>query len=135
MLPTKELDAGEYTVLVRGENKAGNFDFRTVKVEVVEPPPPVPDKPAAPATITVRGSVRWGDDSPASGVKVSIEQPAQARRPTAPGSSSFADLPRGSYKLKAEGSTGGMHASGEAEADPGGGDVAGVKIKLSSLKR
>ena len=27
-LPTKDLDAGEYTVLVRGENKAGNADFR-----------------------------------------------------------------------------------------------------------
>ena len=107
VLPTKELDAGEYTVLVRGENKAGNFDFHSVKVEVVEPPPPMPDKPAAPATITVRGTVKWLDGSPAAGVEVSLEQPARAPRPTAQGRFSFADLPRGSYTLKAKGSTGG----------------------------
>ena len=134
-LPTKELDAGEYTVLVRGENKAGNFDFHSVKVEIVDPPPPMPDKPAAPATITVRGTVKWLDGSPASGVEVSIEQPARSAKTDGAGKFSFADLPRGSYTLKAEGSTGGMQASGEAEADPGGGDVADVKIKLSSLKR
>jgi hypothetical protein len=134
-LPTKDLDAGEYTVLVRGENKAGNADFHSVKVEVVEPPPPMPNKPAASETITVRGTVKWGDDSPAAGVKVSIKQPPRSVRTDGAGRFSFADLPRGSYTVKAEGSTGGMQASGEAEADPGGGDVADAKIKLSSLKR
>jgi hypothetical protein len=134
-LPTKELDAGEYTVLVRGENKAGNFDFRAVKVEVVEPPPPMPDKKAGPSNITVRGTVRWGDGSPAAGVEVSIEQPARTAKTDGAGKFSFADLPRGSYTLKAKDSIGGIHASGEAKADPGEADAAEVQISLSSLNR
>jgi hypothetical protein len=131
-LPTKELDPGEYTVLVRGENKAGNFDFRALKVDVVEPA-----SAAQPGEkkITVRGTVRWLDGSPAAGVEVSIETPARSAKTDAQGQFSIGDLPRGSYALKATGSTGGMKASGKATADPGDGDTAEVQISLSSLNR
>ncbi len=138
-LPTKELDAGEYTVLVRGENKAGNFDFHSVKVEVVEPPPPMPDKPAAPATITVRGTVKWSDNTAADGVEVFIEQPARSTKTDGNGMFSFPDLPRGTYTVKSKGRGHGMNATGEATSgdakpDPaGGGDVAKVEIKLKSI--
>jgi hypothetical protein len=135
-MPTKELDAREYTILVRGENKAGNFDFQKVKVEVVEPPPPVvPGKPAAPATVTIRGTVKWLDGSPAPGVEVTMEQPARSAKTDGAGKFSFEDLPPGPYTLKAKGSTGGMHAAGEAKADASNGDVNDVKISLSSLNR
>jgi hypothetical protein len=134
-LPTKDLDAGEYTVLVRGENKAGNADFRAVKVTVVEPPPPATEKPAAPATITVRGTVRWLNGNPAAGVDVSIETPARGMKTDGAGRFTFVDLPRGSYTVKAKGSTGGVPANGAATADAGAGDVADVQISLSSLNR
>ena len=139
-LATKELDAGEYTVLVRGENKAGNFDFQTVKVDVVEPPPPVmPVKPAGSETITIRGSVKWSDGSVADGVDVFIEQPALSTKTDGNGMFSFPDLKRGTYTVKAKGRGHGMNAtgeatSGEAKPDPAGGsDVAKVEIKLKSI--
>ena len=81
MLPTKDLDAGEYTVLVRGENKAGNSDFRSVKVTVVEPPPPPSEKPAVAATITIRGTVKWLDGSAGSrGGSIDRDPGPQCRR-------------------------------------------------------
>jgi hypothetical protein len=135
VLPTKELDPGEHVVLVRGENKAGNSDFRAARVTIFEPPPPTSDKPAGPTTITVRGTVRWLDGSPASGVEVSIENPARSAKSDAQGKFAFTDLPRGSYTIKAKGSTGGMRASGEAKADPGSQDTANVDLSLSSLNR
>ena len=43
---------------------------------------------------------------------------------------SFGDLPRAVYTVKAKGATGGIHASGEATADAGSGDAADVQIQL-----
>ncbi len=138
-LPTKELDAGEYYVLVRGENKAGNFDFHAVKVEVVEPPPPVmPAQPAGPTTITVRGTVMWSDGTPAADVDVAIDK-GPSTKTDRNGMFSFPDLKRDTYTVKAQGRAHGMNAtgeatSGEAKPDPaGGGDVAKVTIKLKSI--
>ena len=134
VLPTKELDPGEYTVLVRGENRAGNADFRSVKVTVVEPPPPPSEKPAATA-ITIHGTVKWLDGSAAAGVDVSIEKPARSAVTDEQGKFTFSDLPRDAYVVKAKGSAGGIRASGEAKADPGSRDTVNVQISLSSLNR
>ena len=130
VLPTKDLDPGEYTVRVVAENKAGNSDFRTAKVQVVEPPPPAETKPAAATTITVRGTVHWLDGSPAAGVDVAIENPSRSAKTDANGRFTFGDLPRAAYTVKAKGATGGIRASGEATGDPGSGDAADVQIQL-----
>ncbi len=127
---TKDLDPGEYTVRVAAENKAGNSDFRTAKVQVVEPPPPPAMKPGPSATITVRGTVRWLDGSPAAGVDVAIENPARSAKTDANGRFAIGDLPRGAYTIKAKGTTGGIRAAGEATADPAGADAAEVQIQL-----
>ena len=130
VLPTKDLGPGEYTVRVVAENMAGNSDFRTAKVQVVEPPPPAETKPAAAATITVRGTVHWLDGSPAAGVDVAIENPSRSAKTDANGRFTFGDLPRAAYTVKAKGATGGIRASGEGTADPGSGDAAEVQIQL-----
>jgi hypothetical protein len=133
VLPTKELDAGEYTVLVRGENKAGNSDFRAVKVTVVEPPPPTPPPGTAmSATVTLRGTVKWLDGSPAAGAEVSIETPARIAVTDDHGKFTFTDLPRSTYTVKAKGSTGGIAASGESKVDPGSRDVIDVNIPIKA---
>jgi hypothetical protein len=133
VLPGKDLDPGEYTVLVRAENKAGNADFRWVKVTVVEPPPPSGQTPALSATITLSGTATWQDGSPAAGAEVSIENPARSAVADAQGKFTFTDLPRNAYTLKAKGSVGGVRATGEAKADPGSRDAVDVTISLSAL--
>ena len=53
------------------------------------------DEAGPSATITVRGTVRWLDGSPAAGVDVAIENPARPQRPTPTGDSRSATCPAG----------------------------------------
>ncbi|MGO9115631.1 MAG: carboxypeptidase-like regulatory domain-containing protein [Thermoguttaceae bacterium] len=135
-LPTKELDPGDYVVLVRAENQAGNFDFHAVKVAVEEPSPPPPppgQNPTMSPTITIRGTAKWGDGSAAAGAEVSIETPARSAIADDQGKFTFKDLPRASYSVKAKGTTGGIHGSGETKVDPGSSDAVDAVISLSAL--
>jgi hypothetical protein len=103
-LPTKALDPGVLTLLVRATDRAGNVsDYTKVKCRIITKAEA--DAAAAAPLAKLFGTVFYGND-PAAGVEMTVTSEKGPKIPAATtdasGNFSFTNIPPGKYKLAAK---------------------------------
>lgn len=110
-LPTKELKAGKYALLVRVTDRVGwqsTERFGTVEIEEPPPPPPKPEEKdtGMPAMSSISGRAILGSPDAIVtwiGLKVTLKELNRTVTAGADGRFEFPDVPPGSYTLEGKG--------------------------------
>lgn len=128
-LPTKELDPGSYTILVRATDLAGNAKFERESVSIVATPPPPAEKTAKVSTIEGQAILQGG--GPVSDAQITLQGAGQTATSDAGGKFIFKDVPHGDYWILAKGTAKNMSVSGAAQIHlPGATDPVPVRVEL-----
>ncbi len=127
-LPTKDLEPGQYRVLVRATDDVG---YSSKQHRLVTIGPPQQAAPAAAKTSGIKGRVVLQDGRPLPGIRVSLRDTALSAVTDDQGRFTFKDVPPGKYTLDAKGTGLGRELSGSKELTlPATAEPAEVEIRL-----
>ena len=112
-LPSKDLEPGQYRVLVRATDRVGNAGKQSRLVTIG--PPASRETPAEAKTSTIKGRVTLQDGRPLSGIRVSLRETALSAVTDAEGKFTLENVPHGKYTIDAKGTGLGRELSGSKE--------------------
>jgi len=127
-LPTKDLDLGQYRILVRATNRVGLTSQQRAIVTIV---PPVEREQLAARSSSIDGHVLLQNGRSLANIRVTLQGTGQSAVTDPNGRFSFTDVPHGKYVLEAKGAALGREVSGsKAIVLPATTEPAEVELRL-----
>jgi hypothetical protein len=127
-LPTKDLEPGQYRILVRATDRVG-YAAKQRKLVTIGPAPD--EAPPAAKTSTVNGRVALQDGRSLPGIRVTLRETGLAAVTDAEGRFTFTDVPHGKYHIDAKGTGLGRELAGSKEIVlPAPVEPATVEVRL-----
>ena len=112
-LPSKDLEPGQYRVLVRATDRVGYAGKQRRRVTIG--PPAASETPAAAKTSTIKGRVTLQDGRPLPGIRVGLRETGLSAVTDSEGRFTIKDVPHGKYTIDAKGTGLGRELSGKKE--------------------